>query len=154
MVRLICTLVLVLLISTPSLGQQSLVGTYKIISQEVVVDGTPIYSMGNAPRGYLVITPTRAVFFFTAGNRKFGTSADEKAALLDTLVGWSGTYRIEGSKMMISADASWTEVFTGRVEVRNFTVSGNRLTLRGEPAPHPRDPSKTSFVVNVWEKVE
>jgi hypothetical protein len=154
MIRLICSLILVLVMVTPSLAQQSLVGTYKIISQEVVVDGTPTYPMGNVPRGYLIITPTRAVLFFTGENRKFGTSAADKAALLDTLVAWSGTYRIEGSKILFSVDSSWTEVFTGRVEVRNFTLSGNRLTLRGEPAPHPRDPSKTSYAVNVWEKVE
>jgi hypothetical protein len=154
MIRLVCALVLVLLVATPSLGQQSLVGTYKIISQEVVVEGTPTYPMGKTPRGYLIITPTRAVFFFTGTDRKFGTSAAEKAALLDTLVAWSGTYRIEGSKIMITGDASWTEVFTGKEQMRNFTVSGNRLTLRGDPEPFPRDPSKTAVVVNVWEKIE
>jgi len=153
MVRLIAVLMLVLLIVTPGLGQ-SLVGTYKIISQEVVVDGTPTYPLGKAPQGYLVITPARVVCFFVGENRKFGTSAAEKAALLDTLVGWAGLYRIEGGKMLISAEASWTGVFTGRVEVRNFTLSGNRLTLRGEPAPHPRDTSKSSYSVNVWEKIE
>jgi len=40
MIRLICALILVLLISTPSLGQQSIVGTYKIVSHEVQVNGT------------------------------------------------------------------------------------------------------------------
>jgi hypothetical protein len=142
------------LIVTPSLGQQSLVGTYKIISQEVVVEGTPIYPVGKTPRGYLIITPTRAVLFFTAGDRKFGTSTEEKAALLDTLAVWSGTYRIEGSKIFFSIDASWTEVLTGKVHVLNFTMSGNQLTLRGEPSPFPRDPSKTSYAINVWEKIE
>jgi hypothetical protein len=41
MFRLICVLVLVLLISTLSLGQQSLVGTYKLVSLAVEIDGTP-----------------------------------------------------------------------------------------------------------------
>jgi hypothetical protein len=100
------------------------------------------------------LTPTRYVAFYTSDNRQFGTSAAEKGALLDTLVGWSGTYRIEGSKMIIAVDASWTEVWTGKEQVRHFTLSGNRLTLRGEPSPFPRDPSKTAVVVNVWEKVE
>ena len=154
MLRLISALVLVLLISTLSLGQQSLVGTYKIVSHDVQVNGTALQNLGKAPHGYIVLTPDRFVAFYTGDKRKFGTSVDEKAALLDTLVGWSGTYRIEGGKMLISAEASWTEVFTGRVEVRTFTLSGNRLTLRGEPAPHPRDPSKTSVVRQVMEKVE
>ena len=145
MIRLICALIMVLLVVTPSLGQQSLVGTYKIISQDVEVGGTATQPLGKAPRGYLVLTPTRAVFFFTGDNRKFGTSVAEKAALLDTLVGWSGTYRIEGGKIIITADASWTEVWTGKDQVRHWTLSGNRLTLTGE-MPFPRDPSKPKFL--------
>jgi hypothetical protein len=90
MLRLICAFVLVLSIASPSLGQQSLVGTYKVISTDVEVGGSVTQPLGKTPHGYLVLTPTRAVFFFTAENRKFGTSVDEKAALFDTLVGWSG----------------------------------------------------------------
>jgi hypothetical protein len=154
MVRLICALVLVLLISTPSLGQQSLVGTYKLVSHELNLEGTLIEPMGKAPRGYLVLTPTRAIIFFTAEKRKFGTSVDDKAALFETLTGWSGTYRVEGGKIIIAVDASWTEVWTGKNQVRNWELSGNRLTLTADPQPFPRDPSKTVISRQVWEKVE
>ena len=154
MFRLIFALVLVLSIVTPSLGQQSLVGTYKLVSHEVQVNGTTMQTLGKAPHGYLVITPTRWVAFHTADNRKFGTSAADKAALLDTLGGWSGTYRIEGDKIIISVDVSWTEFWTGKDQVRHWILSGNRLTLTSDPTPDPRDPSKTSFVRTVWEKIE
>ena len=153
MVRLISSLVLVLLIVTPSLGQQSVVGTYKIISQDVEVGGTATQPLGKAPHGYLVLTPSRFVAFYTGDNRKFGTSVADKAALLDTLVGWSGTYRVEGGKIVFAVDASWTEVWTGKDQVRNWALSGNRLTLTGE-MPFPRDPSKTSVVRQVLEKIE
>jgi hypothetical protein len=152
--RLICALILVLLIGSPSVGQQSLVGTYKIISHEVLVNGTAIQPVGKAPRGYLVLTPTRLLSFYTADNRKFGTSETDKAALLDTMVGYSGTYRVEGDRIIIAVDVSWTEIFTGKNQVRHWTLSGNRLTLRGDPTPFPRDPSKTSIVRMVWEKIE
>jgi len=154
MFRLICPLILVLLIVTPSLGQQSLVGTYKIVSHEVQVNGTPTLPMGKAPNGYLVITPIYWITFLTAEKRKFGTSVDDMAKLLDTLVVWSGKYRVEGTKIIISVDASWTEVWTGRDVVRNWTLSGNRLTLLSDPTPFPKDPSKTSVGRQVWEKVE
>ena len=119
MLRLICALTLVLLIATPSLGQQSLVGTYKIISQDIEVSGTATQPYGKAPRGYLVLTPTRLVCFYTGDSRKFGTSVADKAALFDTVSGWSGTYRVEGSKIIIAVDVSWTEVWTGKEQVRN-----------------------------------
>ena len=48
-VKLICALVLVVVIVPPSLGQQSLVGTYKIVSQDVQVNGTATQPLGKAP---------------------------------------------------------------------------------------------------------
>jgi len=147
-------LVLMLLIVSPSLGQQSLVGTYKIISHDVEVGGTVTQTLGKAPKGYLVLTPTRFVAFYTGDSRKFGTSAADKAALLGTLTAWAGTYRIEGDKIIITVDASWTEVWTGKEQVRRWTLSGNRLTLTGGPMVYPTDPSKTTSVRQVYEKIE
>ena len=154
MFRLISALILVLLIATPSPGQQSLVGTYKLVSHDVqYVDGTAIQPYEKAPNGYLVLTPTRYLAFYTAANRKFGTSDADKAALLDTLSGWSGTYRVEGSKIIIAVDVSWTEVWTGKDLIRNWALSGNRLTLTSDPQPDPRN-LKTHVVRTVWEKIE
>jgi hypothetical protein len=154
MPRLICALVLVLLISTPSLGQQSLVGTYNLVSHAAEIDGTPSEPHGKAPHGYLVLTPTRAITFYTDENRKFGTSVADKAALLDTLTGWSGVYRVEGSKLVIRVDASWVENWNGKDQIRNWQLSGNRLTLTSDPMPRATDPSKRIIVRQVWEKVE
>ena len=154
MVRLIFALILVLLIVTPTLGQQSLVGTYKIVSHEVQINGTVMQPVGKAPHGYIVFTPTRYIAFYTGGNRKFGTSVPEKAAPLDTLTGLSGVYRVEGSKIIIAVDASWTEAWTGKDQVRNWALSGNRLTLTSDPLPSAIDPSKTSIIRMVCEKIE
>ena len=154
MKRLICALVLALLIATPSLGQQSLVGTYKIISHDVQVDGTATQTMGKAPRGYIVFTPTHFITFITAENRKFGTSEAEKAALFDTLVGYAGVYHAEGNKFIFTSEVSWTEGSAGRTHAETFQLSGNRLTTTVGPMPYPRDPSKTLIRRQVWEKIE
>ena len=154
MVRLVFAFVLVLLIVTPSLGQQSLVGTYKMVSSEIEIGGTATQPLGKAPRGYLVLTPTRFVIFCTGDNRKFGTSMADKAALFDTMGGWSGTYRVEGGKMIIAIDASWVENWNGKDQIRNWTLSGNRLTLTTDPQPWARDPSKTAITRHIWEKIE
>jgi len=154
MVRLISAMILVLLIVTPSLGQQSLVGTYKLVSLVVEVDGTPFQSMGKAPHGYLVLTPTRFIYFITAENRKFGTSVAEKAALFDSLVGYAGVYRVEGDKFISTTDVSWTESTVGTDQVEIWQLSGNRLTRTLGPMPWPRDPSKTLIRREVWEKIE
>jgi len=154
MVRLIYALVLVLLISTPSLGQQSLVGTYKLVSLVAEVDGKPSYVMGKAPHGYLVLTPTHFIYFITAENRKFGTSVDDKAALLDSLIAYAGLYRVEGDKLLQTIEVSWSESEKGKIRVETLQLSGNRLTLKVGPMPFPRDPSKTLIRRQVWEKIE
>jgi hypothetical protein len=154
MFRLICALILVLLIVTPSLGQQSLVGTYKLVSQVIEADGTPSQHMGNPPHGYLVITPARFIMFMTAENRKFGTSLAEKAALFDTLAGFAGVYRVEGDKLFFTYEVSWIESSVGTTSVETFQLSGNRFTNTLGPIPFPRDPSKKMIRREVWEKVE
>ena len=154
MLRLICAFVLVLAIASPSLGQQSLVGTYKLVSVAVEIDGTPNEGMGKAPRGYLVLTPTRIITFFTAEKRKFGTSVDEKAVLFNSLVGYAGVYRAEGDKLFLTTEVSWLESSVGTTSVETFQLSGNRLTKTIGPMPFPRDPSKTMIRREVFEKVE
>ncbi len=154
MSRLICALILVLVIATPSLGQQSLVGIYKMVSYDVQLNGTATQPMGKAPKGYLVLTPTRAVACYTGENRKFGTSVDEKAALFDTLTTFAGVYRVEGKELIIRVDVSWIEQWNGKDQIRNWELSGNRLTLTSKPQPYGRDPSKTAIVRQVWEKIE
>jgi len=154
MKRLIYALILVLLIETTSLGQQSLVGTYKLVSQVVEVDGKLYEPVGKAPHGYLVLTPTHCIYFFTAENRKFGTSAADKAALLDSLVAYAGTYRVEGDKFLQTIEVSFAERENGKTRVTTMELSGNRLTLKTGPIPFPRDPSKTMVSRLVWEKIE
>jgi hypothetical protein len=139
---------------TPSLGQQSLVGTYKLVSHELNLEGTLIEPMGKAPNGYLIFTPTRFTMFFTAETRKFGTSEADKAGLLDTLTAWSGVYRVEGSKLFMGVHASWIEHWNGKDQIRTWALSGNRLTLTADPQPYPRDTSKTVIPRQVWEKIE
>ena len=154
MLRLICALILVLLIATPSLGQQSLVGTYKLVSYALEIDGAPRKVPGKAPRGYFILTPTRPILFYTLGDRKFGTSVQEKAALFDTVVAWSGVYRVEGDKIIYTCDASWVENLDGTTAVLNWQLSGNRLTVTTDPGPWPLDPTKTMVLRRVWEKIE
>jgi hypothetical protein len=154
MFRLICVLVLILLSSTPSLGQQSLVGTYKLVSLVPEVDGKPFQPMGKAPHGYIVFTPTRFITVVTAENRKFGTSVEEKAALFDSLVAYAGVYRVEGDKLIFTNDVSWVESYLGKPQEETFQLSGNRLTKTLGPIPWPRDLSKTMIRREVWEKIE
>ncbi len=154
MKRVLLILALVLLLASTSFAQQSLIGTYKFIKQTVVLDGVATEPMGKNPSGYLIITPTRLVMFVTAENRKPGISMQEKSALLDSLVAWSGPYRIEGNKMIVKADASWVETWTGKDQVRKWELSGKQLKFSTEGIRYSRDPSKIVDTTMEFEKIE
>jgi len=150
----IFVLILGLLVPLLCLAQQPIVGAYRIVSYVIEIDGQPREIFGKSPRGYAMITPTRIMFVITAENRKFGTSVEEKAALWDSMISYTGPYRVEGDKLITSVDASWNEDWNGTQQSRNWQAQGNRLTLTSIPAPYARDPSKIIVARLVWEKVE
>jgi hypothetical protein len=154
MIRSLFALLIGLAISVPSVAQQSLVGTYKLVSNDLRLDGEPIRPMGKSQHGYLIITPKIMASFFTADERKAGTTPEAKAALLDTLSAWAGPYRVEGNKIFIDIDTAWTEVWRGKQQVRTFEFDGRRITLIVAPQPSATQPGKTLTARSIWEKID
>jgi Lipocalin-like domain len=153
-VRSATVLVLTLMTSTLALAQTSVPGTYRLVSFALEVDGQPNLTFGQAPKGYAVITATRFTTVITAENRKFGETTEEKAALWDSLIAYSGRYRLEGDKLITSVDTSWNESWNGTQRTRIWKLEGNRLHLTTVPAPYAPDPSKTAVARLVWERAE
>jgi hypothetical protein len=56
MFRALCILLFSLALPSPCFAQASLVGTYKLLSNDLRLDGVPIQPMGKSQHGYLVIT--------------------------------------------------------------------------------------------------
>src|SRR6266403_4392559 len=101
-------------------AQRPVVGTYKLVSYVTIIDGEIREALGKDPRGYLVLTGTRCFVLMTAENRKIGQSAAVKAALWDSILSYSGPYRLEGNKMIISNEAASNEIGIGRYEDINW----------------------------------
>ena len=134
---------------------QSLPGTYKVISMTAEVDGAaPQAIFGEAPRGFVMLTPSRVAFLITAEGRKFGRSVEERAALWETLAAYSGTYRLDGSRFAVLVDVSANEMWNGTTQMRNWRLEGNRLTITTDRAPYSRDPSKMVVIRVVADRVE
>lgn len=154
MVRLICSLILVLVLATPSWAQQSLVGTYKLVSLQRELDGKPDPLPGNPPRGHLIITPKAYVMLQTEGTRTYGPSAADKAALWESMVAHGGSYRVEGNKFVMTPDTSSNESNIGSQQIRYWEVKGNRLILSSDPRRWARDPSKTVVSRQEYQKID
>jgi len=122
------------LVAQPALAadRDKIVGTWKLVSYEVEVQATgqKIPVMGNHPTGYVTFNPEGRVFFVLTGEaRKPAKTDQERAELLNTLVAYSGTYTVEGDKWTTNVEVAWNPEWVGTKQVRNFTLSDDRLDV-------------------------
>src|SRR4051812_46945793 len=80
-----------------------LAGTWKVVSLITRFNGgDAIEPFGPSPKGRLVLSPEgQWIIILTAANREPAKTLEEKAALLDSMLAYSGKYIIEGNRMMI-----------------------------------------------------
>jgi hypothetical protein len=107
-------------------------GTWKLVSYEVEVQATGemMFPMGKNPTGYVIFSPdSRLSFVLTGDGRKPAKTAEEKAALLDSLIAYSGKYRLEGDKWIASVEVAWNPAWVGTEQTRTFKMDGDRLQV-------------------------
>ena len=132
-----------------------LIGSWKLVSWQVIVDGEPRDLFGAKPKGSLVLTSDgRAMALTTAENRVAGETDALRAALHRSMLAYTGRYRIEGDEFVTIVDASWNEAWNGTKQRRKFRVEGNRLIIESEPAPSILFPGKIDYRRIVWEREE
>jgi hypothetical protein len=51
--------------------------------------------------------------------RRYVQAALQRSALFDSLSAWAGPYRLEGDKLIVDVDTAWTEVWSGKPQVRS-----------------------------------
>jgi hypothetical protein len=109
-----------------------IVGTWKLVSYvvEVKATGEKMRVMGDNPGGYVMFNPEGRVFFVLTGDgRKPGKTDAEKATLLNTLVAYTGTYRVEDGKWITKVEVAWNPEWVGTEQVRPFVLDGDQLKV-------------------------
>jgi len=116
---------------------KQLVGTWKVTSWvSKFVDGLTIDTFGPNPKGRLVLTSDgHWIVIITKADRTPAKNSEEKAALLDTMLAYSGKYSIDGDRITTRVDMSWHEIYTGERQIltRFFSVEGDKLVIRSGP---------------------
>lgn len=132
----------------------SLVGTWKLVSWEIVTDNrSPQNLFGAHPKGYLLLTPDgRSIVVITAESRQAGMGDKERAALHKSMLAYSGRYRVEGNDFITTVEVSWNEEWNGTEQRRHFRIEGNKLYIESAPGPSYLFPGKTDFRRIVWER--
>jgi hypothetical protein len=138
-------------------GANALVGTWKLTGWQlrVVGESEAKEPFGPNAKGRLVITQGgHWIIIITAANRQLAKTADEKAALLDSLLAYSGRYTVDGDKVTTKVDLSSNEVFSGanQNQMRFFTVQGNTLTLRTPEISSAALPGKRIVATLTWDR--
>jgi hypothetical protein len=109
-----------------------LVGVWKLLSfHSEFQDGSPTRAtLGEHPSGYIILTKEGRMMSVIEGeNRKVPATDADRAILLNTLVAYSGRYRIEGNKWILAVDVAWNPGWDGTEQVRFFELMGDRLTV-------------------------
>ena len=138
-------------------GAKSLVGTWKLTGWTVRVVGETKDKepFGPNAKGRLVITPEGYwIVLITGADRRPAKTHEEKVALFDSVLAYSGRYTVEGDKITVRVDMSANEVFTGpnEVQTRFFTLDGDKLTVRTPEIGSAALPGKKIVGTNIFER--
>jgi len=122
-----------------------IVGIWKLVSFEAEIQATgqkePV--MGQKPTGYVIFAPEgRAFFILTGEGRKPAKTVQERADLLNSLISYTGMYRLEGDKWITKVDVAWSPDFVGTEQTRFFKLDGDRLHVLTTWGVHPNWPEK------------
>ena len=152
--RALLLILLFMVQPTFAAAPDDLIGVWKLVSWQVIVDHQPPQDVfGLHPKGYLILTREgRAIALTTAEDRKPGTGDSERAALHKSMLAYTGKYRIEGQDFVTRVDASWNEEWNGTEQRRHFRLEGDKLFIETAPAPSIVFPGKTDFRRIVWER--
>lgn len=133
-----------------------LLGSWRLVSFQVAaVDepGVPVEIFGPQPFGRLILTPEHYMAaYLSKPDRKPPSDSAEAAALLSSMIAYTGKFRVEGDKFITKVDGAWNEIYKANEQVRYFTIEGDRLSIRTAAAPSGVLPGKRAVGTLVWER--
>ena len=133
---------------------KQLVGSWKLTSWTIqVIDGEATQPFGPNPKGRAVFTPDGfSAFMIARPDRKPATSDADSAALLKSLMVYTGKFTVDGDKLTTNVDLSWNEILTGTAQVRFFKLEGDKLFVRTAEQASAVYPGKKVVGTLTWER--
>ena len=140
----LAVLVLVFLLVQPIFAGDlaPIVGIWRLVSfeREYQATGEREYPMGKTPTGYILFLPEgRMAVVITGEGRKAPTTDQDRVGLFNSLVAYTGGYRVDGDKWITTVDVSANPASVGTEQTRSFRVTGDRLQEMTAWAARPVD---------------
>ena len=107
-----------------------LAGVWQVNTVELEYQASAVkeYPRGKSPTGFLIFTPDgRVTALLTNEGRKAPATDQDRSDLFNTMVAYSGKYRIEGDKWIAKVDVAWNPALLGTEQARTFRFVGERL---------------------------
>jgi hypothetical protein len=141
---------------TRSGDRAPLVGLWRLVSfqREYQATGERGYPMGFAPAGYILFLPEgRMAVVITGEGRKAPTTDQDRVGLFNTLVAYTGPYRVDGNTWITTVEVSMNPAWVGMEQTRAFQISvSDRLQEMTAWAARP-DNRMARFVIT-YERVK
>jgi hypothetical protein len=133
---------------------KQLVGTWKLAAWQVQYVGEEAKEpFGANPKGRMIVAPDGYwTVIIAKADRKPATNNAERAALLRSMVAYTGKFTVDGDKITSTVDIAWNEVNTGRNQVRYFKMEGDKLVIRSPEQASVLIPGKRVTTTLTWER--
>ncbi|WP_194454290.1 lipocalin-like domain-containing protein [Bradyrhizobium sp. CCBAU 53421] len=158
--RIVALTVIILLQTGVANAQESVVGVWKAVSIETkdVATGQTTQPFGALPNAMFIFTKGgHFANILTGANRKPPEGRNptdaERAELHRSMSAYSGTFRVEGNKLIMTITTSSMQSWNGMVRTLDLEFQGNRVQGTSEPFKSAIG-SGNIVAVNVWERVE
>ena|SRR5262245_17374425 len=153
---------IILVGADPAVAQDlasSIVGTWKITSyvRKDLESGATVNQYGQKPTGHIVYTKGGHFVYLYASDTRTApagvlTDAD-RVNLHRTMVAGSGTYKVDGKKIVFRYETSHHQLLIGTDQAEEAVINGKTLTVASAPFKSARD-NKMVTVVTTWERIE
>lgn len=159
MKRTLVSIYFMLFCALPGLAdeREKLVGVWKL--QTYVVEfqdtGERTAPFGAHPNGIGIFTPDgRAMAILTAEGRKAPQTDADRAAAFQSMVAYSGTYRLDDDRWITTVDIAWNEAWMGTDQIRFYRVDGDTLTVTSNWRPYPLFDGRVARGLLTWVRVK
>jgi hypothetical protein len=151
-----------ILFSSAAEAQQSVVGTWKLVSYDTTTpEGVKTYPLGEDAVGQIIYLPNGRMSVhlmrrdrskFASGDPWRGTLEEERAALRGYFA-YAGKYTIDTVKGIVTHHIEMCSApnYVGTDVVRTFTMQGNRVVLKTPPRFFAGQNSTSTLV---WERID
>ena len=143
-----------LVVAQPAVAadQPSLIGTWQVVSFEAVSPSTGEHepARGDHPSGYTIFTPEgRMSVLITNEGRKAPSTNQDRADLFQSMVAYTGTYRVEGNRWFTKVDVAANPALIGTEQGRSFQLTSDQLQESTDVMPWAIHPEKglVKFVI-------